>query len=167
MARDPTLDDPCRLLVVDDEVNLRAVLKGLLEREGYSVDEAGDGKAALEKARTRSYAAVLTDLRMPEMDGAQLLDALRKEQPEIPVVLLTAHGTVQTAVDAMRRGAFDFLTKPFDQAELAQVLERAIASRMVRRRDVHDVRPALSTLVGSSEAMKRVRERIQKVAPAP
>ena len=137
MPREPTLEDPCRILVVDDEVNLRAVLKGLLERDGYSVDEAGDGKAGLEKARERGYAAVITDLKMPEMDGAQLLAALKAEQPEVPVVLLTAHGSIQNAVDAMRRGAFDFLTKPFDKDELAQVLERAVASRLMRRRDVH------------------------------
>jgi DNA-binding NtrC family response regulator len=167
MARDERLDDPCRVLVVDDEVNMRAVLKGLLEREGYSVEEAGDGRTALEKTRSRGYAAVLTDLRMPELDGAQLLDALRQERPEVPVVLLTAHGSVPTAVDAMRRGAFDFLTKPFDHAELTQVMERAIASRMVRRREVHDPRPALAALVGSSDVMNRLRERIRKVAPTP
>jgi len=167
MARDPTLDDPCRILVVDDEVNLRAVLRGLLEREGYSVDEAGDGRAGLQQARARPYAAVITDLRMPEMDGAQLLAALRSEQPEVPVVVLTAHASVATAVDAMRRGAFDFLCKPFDKDELAQVLERAVTSRLLRRREVHDSRPALSALVGSSAAMQRVRERIEKVAPAP
>jgi DNA-binding NtrC family response regulator len=165
MARE--LDDPCRVLVVDDETNLRAVLRGLLERDGYAVDEASDGRAALEKARTKSYAAVLTDLRMPEMDGAALLDALRRDHPELPVVLLTAHGTVQTAVDAMRRGAFDFLTKPFDKDELARVVERAAASRLMRRKEVHDARPGLATLVGRSAAMQRVRERIQKVAPAP
>src|SRR5262245_41651540 len=132
MPREPALEDPCRILVVDDEVNLRAVLKGLLERDGYSVDEASDGKAGLEKTRERAYAAVITDLKMPEMDGAQLLAALKAEQPEVPVVLLTAHGSVQNAVDAMRRGAFDFLTKPFDKDELGQVLERAVASRLMR-----------------------------------
>ncbi|MBL8840865.1 MAG: sigma-54-dependent Fis family transcriptional regulator [Planctomycetes bacterium] len=161
------VDDPCRLLLVDDEVNLRAVLKGLLERDGWSVDEAADGAAGLAKARERSYAAVLTDLRMPGMDGAQLLDQLRREQPETPVVMLTAHGNVATAVDAMRRGAFDFLTKPFDPHELAQVLERAAASRLSRRREVHEAKPALEALVGSSGAMARVRERIAKVAGAP
>ncbi len=161
------LEDPCRLLLVDDEVNLRAVLKGLLEREGYSVDEAADGAEGLARARERAYGAVLTDLRMPGMDGAQLLDQLRREQPETPVVMLTAHGNVATAVDAMRRGAFDFLTKPFDKDELAQVLERALATRMTRRREVHEAQPALQALVGSGAAMARVRERIQKVAGAP
>ncbi|MSR46425.1 MAG: sigma-54-dependent Fis family transcriptional regulator [Planctomycetes bacterium] len=167
MAPPRELDDPCRLLLVDDEVNLRAVLKALLEREGYSVEEAPDGATALVKAREKSYAAVLTDLRMPGMDGLELLDALRQEQPELPVILLTAHGTVPTAVDAMRRGAFNFLTKPFDQVELSQVMERAIATRLVRRRDVHEPRNALKAMVGSGPAMQRVRERIAKVAPTP
>jgi DNA-binding NtrC family response regulator len=167
MTQRRDLDDPCRLLLVDDEVNLRAVLKGLLERDGYSVDEAQDGAAGLVKAREKSYAAVLTDLRMPGMDGLELLAALREERPEVPVVMLTAHGTVATAVDAMKRGAFDFLTKPFDQAELAQVIERAVTSRLMRRRELHDARPGLQALVGAGPAMARVRERIAKVAAAP
>ena len=169
MARDK-LDDPCRLLLVDDETNLRAVLRGLLERDGYSVEEAENGRAALEKLRARSYAALITDLRMPELDGSALLDEVRREQPELPVIVLTAHGSIATAVDAMRRGAFDFLTKPFDKDELAQVVERAVTARQLRRREPQaapEPRPALASLIGSSDCMKRVRERIEKVAPAP
>jgi DNA-binding NtrC family response regulator len=171
MARDPGrdagVDDPCRILVVDDETNLRAVLKGLLVREGYSVDEAEDGARGLVMARAKSYAAVITDLRMPGLDGMELLTSLRNEQPELPVILLTAHGQVGNAVDAMRRGAFDFLTKPFDAAELAAVVEKAAATRLMRRRDVHEPKAGLATLVGSSDAMKRLRERVEKIAPAP
>src|SRR5262249_44727156 len=87
--------------------------------------------------------------------------------PELPVVLLTAHGTVPVAVEAMRRGAFDFLTKPFDPHELENVIGRAVATRRARARDVQDARPALSALVGRSEAMRRLRERSEKIAPTP
>jgi len=167
MAQRRELDDPCRLLVVDDEANLREVLKGLLEREGYSVELAPDGATALVKARERSYAAVLTDLAMPGLDGMELLAELRQLAPDLPVVMLTAHGTVAKAVEAMRLGAFNFLTKPFDQAELARVIESAVACRMVRRRDVQDGRAALQALIGAGAAMSRVRERIAKVAPTP
>jgi DNA-binding NtrC family response regulator len=167
MARDARVDDPCRVLVVDDETNLRAVLKGLLVREGYAVDEAVDGAQGLARARDRNYAAVITDLRMPGVDGMQLLAILHQEQPDLPVILLTAHGQVANAVDAMRRGAFDFLTKPFDAAELAAVLEKAATTRLLRRRDVHEPKAGVQALIGSSDAMKRLRERIEKIAPAP
>jgi DNA-binding NtrC family response regulator len=167
MARDPQVDDPCRILVVDDEVNLRAVLKGLLVREGYSVDEAADGASGLAAARAKGFAAVITDLRMPGLDGMELLSSLKSEQPELPVILLTAHGDVSRAVEAMRRGAFDFLTKPFDAVELAAVVEKAAATRLMRRRDVHEAKAGLATLVGASDAMKRLRERVEKIAPAP
>jgi DNA-binding NtrC family response regulator len=167
MARDARVDDPCRVLVVDDETNLRAVLKGLLVREGYAVDEAVDGAQGLARARDRNYAAVITDLRMPGVDGMQLLATLHEEQPDLPVILLTAHGQVANAVDAMRRGAFDFLTKPFDAAELAAVLEKAATTRLLRRRDVHEPKAGVQALIGSSDAMKRLRERIEKIAPAP
>ena len=167
MARDPQVEDPCRILVVDDEVNLRAVLKGLLVREGYSVEEAADGASGLAAARAKGFAAVITDLRMPGLDGMELLSSLKSEQPELPVILLTAHGDVSRAVEAMRRGAFDFLTKPFDATELAAVVEKAAATRLMRRRDVHEAKAGLATLVGSSDAMKRLRERVEKIAPAP
>jgi DNA-binding NtrC family response regulator len=167
MARDPQVDDPCRILVVDDEVNLRAVLKGLLVREGYSVEEASDGASGLALARAKGFAAVISDLRMPGLDGMELLSSLKSEQPELPVILLTAHGDVSRAVEAMRRGAFDFLTKPFDAAELAAVVEKAAATRLLRRRDVHEAKAGISTLVGASDAMKRLRERVEKIAPAP
>jgi len=167
MARDARVDDPCRVLVVDDETNLRAVLKGLLVREGYAVDEAADGAQGLARARATNYAAVITDLRMPGVDGMQLLATLHDEQPDLPVILLTAHGQISSAVDAMRRGAFDFLTKPFDAAELATVLEKAATTRLLRRRDVHERKRGVQALIGSSDAMKRLRERIERIASAP
>jgi len=167
MARDARVDDPCRVLVVDDETNLRAVLKGLLVREGYAVDEAADGVQGLARARATNYAAVITDLRMPGVDGMQLLATLHDEQPDLPVILLTAHGQISSAVDAMRRGAFDFLTKPFDAAELATVIEKAATTRLLRRRDVHERKRGVQALIGSSDAMKRLRERIERIASAP
>src|SRR5262249_47237298 len=138
MARDLQVDDPCRILVVDDEVNLRAVLKGLLVREGYSVDEAADGASGLAAARAKHFAAVLAGRRRPGLDGRGLLSSRRGGRPELPVSLLPAHGEVGRAVEAMRRGAFAFLPKPFDAAELASVVEKAAATRLMRRRDVHE-----------------------------
>ncbi|MFO0744960.1 MAG: sigma-54 dependent transcriptional regulator [Myxococcota bacterium] len=117
-----------RLLVVDDEANMRTVLQGLLAREGYAVELATDGKHALEVLERSggNVHAVLTDLRMPGLDGMQLLAEIVKRYPGRPVVMLTAHGTVDTAVEAMKVGAFDFVTKPFNADELRAVMRKAV-----------------------------------------
>jgi len=121
-----------RLLVVDDEANMRTVLQGLLAREGYHVELAADGKAALEALEKSggNVHAVLTDLRMPGLDGMQLLAEIVKRYPGRPVVMLTAHGTVDTAVEAMKVGAFDFVTKPFNAAELRAVMRKAVTTAL-------------------------------------
>ena len=103
-----------RILVVDDESNLRKVLAGLLRREGYEVDTAEDGAEAWDMLVDDDYAAVVTDLRMPNLDGMSLLKRIAQRSPELPVIIVTAHGTIDTAVEAVKLGAFDFITKPFD-----------------------------------------------------
>ncbi len=110
------MTDKARILVVDDEQNMRTILRGLLSREGYLVEEAADGReaaAALERSGGNVH-VVITDLRMPGMDGMELLQHIGVNYPGRPVVMITAHGTVDTAVEAMKVGAFDFVTKPFD-----------------------------------------------------
>src|SRR5688500_10800558 len=110
------------VLVVDDEPPMRQVLAALLENAGYAVSRAADGREALGLVRAQDPDLVLTDLRMPGMPGDELLAALRRDFPEIPVVVLTAHGTIDLAVDAMRRGAHDFLTKPFDKQRVLECI---------------------------------------------
>ena len=109
------------ILVVDDEVSLRKVLAAMLRREGFGVLTASDGAEAKDLLCKTPIDLVLTDLRMPNVDGMQLLAHVLEEHSGIPVIMLTAHGTVDNAVGAMKLGAFDFLTKPFDQAELKLV----------------------------------------------
>jgi DNA-binding NtrC family response regulator len=157
------------VLIVEDEANMRRVLSALLERDGFRTLEASDGSAALELLARESVDAVLTDLRMPKMNGLELLEALRRTLPEIPVVMLTAHGTVGSAVEALKQGAFDYLTKPFDPDEIRGVMEKAVSTRRLAAREARlpgDEAPE-SLLAGQSEALLEVKRVIDRVAPTP
>ena len=114
------------MLVVDDDRAVGVVLKGLLRQAGYDADHVGSADEALARVSSRPVDVVLTDLRMPSMDGMELLEALAERAPGIPVIMLTAHGNVQTAVDAMKKGAADFLSKPFDRDEVLFTVDKAL-----------------------------------------
>ncbi|MEP6651931.1 MAG: sigma-54 dependent transcriptional regulator [Myxococcales bacterium] len=122
-----------RILVVDDEVNARAALTELLRDDGYAVEAAADGFKALGKVADFAPDLVLTDLKMPGMDGIQLLGKLHEQDPELPVVVMTAFGEVETAVGAMRAGARDYLSKPINMGELSIVLGRELEQRRLRQ----------------------------------
>ncbi|TNF25485.1 MAG: sigma-54-dependent Fis family transcriptional regulator [Deltaproteobacteria bacterium] len=164
-----------RLLVVDDEANMRTVLTGLLSREGYVVEAAANGRAALE-ALERSGGnvhAILTDLRMPEMDGMTLLEEIGKRYPGRPVVMLTAHGTVDTAVEAMKVGAFDFVTKPFNADELRAVMAKAVNTARAEMDAVEPMRGGTVDakgkfgMIGMSKPMQDIYDILEKVADTP
>src|SRR5690348_9005746 len=121
MAKDAAL-----ILLVDDDAAIRAVLGSLLKQEGYTVLTAASGGEALALLDKQPIDAVVTDLRMPGMDGMTLLRRVSQAWPEVPVVVLSAHGTVALAVDAMKGGAADFLTKPFDRDEVLFVLAKVL-----------------------------------------
>ena len=154
------------LLVVDDEPGVRRFLADTLEMEGHFVAQAASADEAIDQARRRSFQVVLTDLSMPGSSGMDLLGVLRREQPEVQVIVLTAHATVETAVAAMKLGAFDYLQKPISSpAELRLLVERAVdrfrfqASREVAQRDEA---PALSY---GAPAMEPVVRALRRVAP--
>ena len=115
----------CKVLVVDDEEASRVGLSSLLSAWGYEVEEASDGQEALEKARTALPSVVITDLVMPNLDGLSLLRSLQEELPFATVILLTGQGRIDTAVAAMKEGAYDFLTKPVDVARLKVLIPKA------------------------------------------
>ena len=122
-----------RVLVVDDERRQRDILQMILESEGYETTAAGNGRQALQAARTQPFDVVLTDLKMPDMSGIELLSELLASQPGLCVTIMTAHGTIDSAVDAMKKGAFDYLTKPLEKDEVLVVLRRAMErSHLVR-----------------------------------
>jgi nitrogen regulation protein NR(I) len=118
-----------QILVVDDEPNLRRVLAALLVRDDYDVETAEDGAQALEILKEHHIDMVITDLRMPRIDGMELLRRALAMDPELPVVIITAHGTVDNAVEALKTGAFDYITKPFDQTEVRTIVKKALRTR--------------------------------------
>ncbi|WP_437775792.1 sigma-54-dependent transcriptional regulator [Sorangium sp. So ce1097] len=162
-----------RVLVVDDEASARSGLEKLLRQEGYAVDVAGDGAEALEIAAERPPDVVVTDLKMPKMDGMALLGKLREQDPSLPVLVVTAFGDVTSAVQAMRAGAEDYLTKPVDFDALLLSIERAL-ERSALRVEAENLRRQLREregegvegLIGASPAMQKVYRMARQVAAA-
>ena len=121
------------ILIVDDEEIVRESLSSWLREDGYRVDTAPDGPAALEKAKAQRWAILLVDLKMPGMDGLQVLEAVKKIQPDAALVIMTAYATVDTAVNAMKYGAYDYLVKPFDPEEMSLMIERIVQQQALVR----------------------------------
>ena len=162
-----------RILVVDDEASARSGLEKLLRQEGYTVDAAADGPSALEIAADRPPDLVVTDLKMPGMDGVELLQRLRVQDPDLPVLVVTAFGDVGSAVNAMRAGAEDYLTKPVDFDALVLSIERALERAALRveadnlRRQLREREgEGLEGLIGASPAMQKVYRVARQVAGA-
>jgi len=157
-----------RILIVDDELNMRLVLRAMLKKEGYEVFVAEDGLAALNILKDNDVSAIVTDLKMPRLDGMGLLDRVTREYPSIPIIIITAYGTVNTAVDALKKGAFDYITKPFDQDDLRNVIKKAIKTREFNQGEVmmSDEEIDRYGIVGASPKMMEVYETIRQVAPA-
>ena len=157
-----------RILVVDDEPSMRKVLSRLLERAGYSVETAENGEHALDRLQDGGIDLVITDIRMPVMDGMELLGAMAPNLPDIPVIVITAHGTVDTAVTAMKLGAFDFVSKPFESDQLLRNCKKALAQSRAERRSVQTSRASSGVrLLGTSSESEALRQWIDKVAQLP
>jgi len=162
-----------RILVVDDEASARSGLSKLLSQEGYTVDTAADGLLALETVVEKPPALIVTDLKMPNLDGMGLLAKLREQNLDIPVIVTTAFGEVSIAVQAMRAGAEDYLTKPIDFDALLLAVERALQRREVaaeaenlRRQLRARDQVGLEGLIGTSSAMQRIYAMAKQVAPS-
>src|SRR4051812_40214774 len=130
------LPEKKQVLIVDDEPNLRKILAAQLSRDGYDVLLAEDGEQGLSLLREHHIDLVITDLKMPKVDGMTLLRHALAEHAELPIVMITAHGTVDTAVEALKLGAFDYLTKPFDKDEVRQIVAKALKTRELAGEDV-------------------------------
>ncbi|MEE2777946.1 MAG: sigma-54 dependent transcriptional regulator [Acidobacteriota bacterium] len=152
------------VLVVDDESAIRDSLRMILEYEGYRVDEAPSGREALARLAERPVHAVILDIKMAEMDGLEVLSALRERGYDTPVLIISGHGDIATAVEATRRGAFDFLEKPLQRERVLVALRNAVDTDRLRREN-RDLRPEPEELIGSSPAMVTLRETIEKAAP--
>jgi DNA-binding NtrC family response regulator len=167
----PTVTPPAlRMLIVDDDESLREMLARRFRRLGMAVAEAGDGEEALAKAGATAYDVALLDLHLPGMTGIELLGRLKERWPEMEAIMLTAHGSIETAIQAMRQGAYDYLTKPFQLPELEIHVQKAYEKVRLARRErqwVEQLRyeSPRYRLVGSSPGLQRVLRLIEKVAP--
>jgi two-component system NtrC family response regulator len=161
-----------RILLADDDASLRRVIEFNLQEEGHEVDAVGGGGDALVRLREREYDLIITDIKMPDVDGLAVLDAARRLTPDAPVILITAFASVEAAVEAMKRGAYDYVTKPFNRDELKLVVRRALRSsqlegenRRLRGELEERFRPE-GLLLGESPAMRAVLGRVRQVAPS-
>jgi len=163
-----------RILVVDDKEMMRDSVAATLARRSYAVTTANDGPSAVRKFQQKPFDAIVTDLQMPGMTGIELIDAVRAVDDQIPIIVMTAYGTIETAVDAMRRGAFDYITKPFSGDVLDVTVERALEHGSLRREN-EVLRTAATTtqssilsanqaMIGAGPSMSRLRDHIQRVA---
>jgi len=160
------------ILIVDDEKSIRNTLTEILEYEGFAVDEAEDGEVALAKIRSSSYDLVLLDVKMPKRDGMEVLAEAKSEYPELPIVMISGHGNIETAVEATKSGAFDFVEKPPDLNRLLLTLRNALdrktletQNRRMRQRIVEQHEGDLTPILGDSPAISRIKETIERVAP--
>lgn len=157
------------ILIVDDETDIRLLMSGILKDEGYATREAGDSESALAAVRARKPSLVLLDiwLKNSKLDGMQILSVLRREHPDLPVVMISGHGNVQTAVAAIKEGAYDYIEKPFKADRLLVVVSRAVeAARLKRENQELKLRVgADADLIGQSGVMRQLEAGIERVAP--
>ena len=157
-----------RILVADDEPNLRKVLAAQLRRDGYEVRAVADGAAAIAAIDAGEVDVVVTDLRMPKIDGMAVLKHATARHPDVPVIVITAHGTVDTAVEALKLGAFDYITKPFDRTELRNVIDKAARTGELQREQLSAPEErGRYRIIGQSPPMQEVYSVIEKVADTP
>jgi DNA-binding NtrC family response regulator len=165
------LPEKKQVLIVDDELNLRKILAAQLSRDGYDVLLAEDGEQGLSVLREHHIDLVITDLKMPKVDGMTLLREALREAPDLPIVMITAHGTVDTAVEALKLGAFDYLTKPFDKDEVRSVVAKALRTRQLANEEAttesKDVPGARFGIVGQSTELGELYAVLERVADSP
>ena len=159
------------ILVVDDEKNIREGLGKVLELDGYKVLLACDGKEAVQTLNRGDIDLVITDLKMPNLSGEEVLQKATTMSPNLPVIILTGHGTIENAVRAMKNGAYDYLTKPVNMDRLSLLVQRALSARelMLQNRAMQEElqkRHQFSNIIGKSESMKKIFEVVQQVAPS-
>lgn len=155
------------ILVIDDEKSIRSTLKDILEYEKHQVDLAEDGASALVLFEQNKYDAVLCDIKMPEMDGIEVLEKIIEESPETPVIMISGHGNIDTAVDAIKKGAYDFIEKPLDLNRLLVTIKNALERKdlVVETKQLRKKISRHYEIVGESTAIQKVNEMIDRVAP--
>jgi two-component system nitrogen regulation response regulator NtrX len=156
-----------KILIIDDERAIRNVLKDILQTEGYQTDDAADGEEGLQKFLNNPYDLVICDIKMPKLDGIEFLQKAQEAKPEVPIIIISGHGNIETAVDAVKKGAFDFVSKPPDLNRFLITLRNALDKNVLvketkaLKRRVNKVQE----IVGNSAAIQKIKDTITKVAP--
>src|SRR2546427_9388371 len=155
-----------KILLIEDDTGIAGGLKKELQVEGYEVAVAGRGDNGLAQAKEQPFDVVITDLKMPGLSGLELVERLHAVKPKLPILLMTAFGTTETAIEATKRGAYDYLLKPFDMAELLDLVSKSVACNrlMSEPGEMGEARSNQSAIVGSSRAMQSVYKEIGRVA---
>ena len=155
------------ILVIDDEKAIRKTLSEILSFEGYKLDEAGDGEEGLKKFRDKTYDVVLCDVKMPKLDGLEFLQKASESNPDVPIIMISGHGTIETAVEAVKNGAYDFISKPPDLNRLLITIRNAternklVSETKTLKRRITKVQD----MIGESASIRKIKETIEKVAP--
>jgi two-component system, NtrC family, nitrogen regulation response regulator NtrX len=155
------------ILIIDDEKAIRKTLSEILSYEGYKIEEAGDGEEGLRRFRDKTFDVVLCDIKMPKLDGIEFLEKVRESNPDVPVIMISGHGNIDTAVEAVKKGAYDYIAKPPDLNRLLITIRNAmdktnlVAETKVLKRKVSKV----EEMIGDSGPIQKIRETIDKVAP--
>lgn len=155
------------ILIIDDEKAIRKTLSEILSYEGYKMEEAADGEEGLKKFRDKEYDVVLCDIKMPKIDGIEFLEKAKEQNPDIPIIMISGHGTIETAVEAVRKGAYDYISKPPDLNRLLITIRNAmdktslVTETKVLKRKISKTQE----MVGASEPIRKIKETIDKVAP--
>ncbi|MCP4106830.1 MAG: sigma-54-dependent Fis family transcriptional regulator, partial [Desulfobacteraceae bacterium] len=158
------------VLIVDDEKNYPLILSAVLDEEGFETMTSNSGREALEILKNSDVDLVLTDMKMPSMDGIELLENIKTGYPGLPVIMMTAYGTVEKAVEAMQKGAYSYILKPFDNNSLVIYVKKAIEMYQVVKENRHlrnavESRYSFGNIIGKSKAMQDIFEIIRKIAP--
>lgn len=155
------------ILIIDDEKSIRKTLTEILSYEGYKIDEAGDGEEGLKKFKEKTYDLVLCDIKMPKLDGIEFLEKAKQINADVPIIIISGHGNIETAVEAVKKGAFDYIAKPPDLNRMLITLRNAmdkntlVAETKVLKRKVSKTQD----IVGESSPIKKIKETIDKIAP--
>lgn len=155
------------ILIIDDEKSIRKTITEILTYEGYKIDEAADGEEGLKKFREKNFDLVLCDIKMPKLDGIEFLERAREINDEVPIIIISGHGNIETAVEAVKKGAYDFISKPPDLNRMLITLRNAldktslVAETKVLKRKVSKVQE----IVGDSPSIQKIKETIDKIAP--
>lgn len=156
-----------KILVIDDEKSIRSTLKEILEYEGHEVTDAQDGQEGFNKTETDKFDIILCDIKMPKMDGMELLEKLMEKQTDTPIIMISGHGTIETAVEAIKKGAYDFISKPLDLNRMLITLRNALdrSSLVKETKTLKKKINRNNDMVGDSAPIQKIKEMIARVAP--